>query len=121
MTEAPPLRRRAPLHTQHVAAGRCAVVALIDDTVVGWCDISRLSQPRSGTAHTSGMGVVAAQRRGIGRALLDATLARAERPVSRVELRVGTTTCRRSGLRAPGFEVVNPVAAIERTGPASDA
>jgi len=90
MTEAPPLAAARRFIRNGVAAGSLQFVALIDDTVVGWCDISRLPHAAQRHSGTLGMGVVAAQRgRGIGRALLDATLARAdETGLMRVELRV---------------------------------
>ena len=90
MTEAPPLAAARRFIRNGVTAGSVQFVALVEETVVGWCDISRLTWSTRRHSGTLGMGVVAGQRgRGIGRALLDATLARAdETGLTRVELRV---------------------------------
>jgi hypothetical protein len=62
MTEAPPLAAARRFIRNGVAAGSLQFVALIDDTVVGWCDISRLPHAAQRHSGTLGMGVVAAQR-----------------------------------------------------------
>ena len=72
------------------AAKGVHLVALVDDAVVGWCDITPASF--EGMTHVGrlGMGVKAGLRgRGIGKALLRAALARAfGQGLKRVELEV---------------------------------
>ena len=80
MIEAPPLAAARRFVRNGTAAGSVQFVALVDEVVVGWCDISRLAWIAQRHSGTLGMGVIAPQRgRGVGRALLDATLARAAR------------------------------------------
>jgi RimJ/RimL family protein N-acetyltransferase len=92
MIEAPPLDATRRFLRNGTAAGSVQLVALVDDTVVGWCDVSRAAWNTRRHSGTLGMGVIASHRgRGIGRALLETTLARAgEAGITRVELRVRT-------------------------------
>ncbi len=66
------------------------VVAVIDGSIVGWCDISRV--PFEGMQHVGrlGMGVKAEVRnRGVGKSLLEAALVRASNSgFERIELEV---------------------------------
>jgi len=65
-------------------------VALADGKVVGWCDIAVRPRPTQRHSGILGMGVIRDYRgRGIGRALVQATLAAAKtRGIRRVELTV---------------------------------
>lgn len=90
MVEAPPLDEvRAFLERQR-RLGMIQLVAAEGARVVGWCDV--IPKPIEGFRHSSdlGMGLLPEQRgRGLGRALLEGTLARARRAgVLRVELEV---------------------------------
>jgi RimJ/RimL family protein N-acetyltransferase len=66
------------------------MVALAGGSVVGWCDIRREFFPSRAHRGTLGMGLLPAWRgRGIGRRLLEATLAQARRSgFKRIELDV---------------------------------
>src|SRR5687767_8926123 len=92
MVEAPPLAAARRFIRNGIAAGSVQFVALVESAVVGWCDIARLAWVTQRHGGTLGMGLVAAHRgRGLGRALLEATLARADAVgITRVELRVRT-------------------------------
>ena len=92
MIEAPPLDAARRFVRNGIATGSVQFVALVENTVVGWCDISRLAWITRRHSGTLGMGVIATQRgRGIGRSLLETTLARADEVgITRVELRVRT-------------------------------
>jgi RimJ/RimL family protein N-acetyltransferase len=65
-------------------------VAIVEGNVVGWCDV--YPKPRAALAHsgTLGMGILSEYRgRGIGRALIDATLQAARAGgLTRIELTV---------------------------------
>src|SRR5262249_48021696 len=81
-------------------------VALSEGRVVGWCDIQPI--PRHTQAHSGvlGMGIIDGFRsKGIGAALMRATLARArKRGLTRVELTVREDNRRAMGLyRKAGF------------------
>jgi RimJ/RimL family protein N-acetyltransferase len=90
LAEAPPLPAARRFIRNSIAGGSVLFVALVDDSVVGWCDVARLGWITQRHSGTLGMGVVAAHRgRGLGRALLAATLERADEVgITRVELRV---------------------------------
>jgi RimJ/RimL family protein N-acetyltransferase len=108
MVEAPPLAAARRFVRNGAAAGSVQFVALVEDAVVGWCDISRLAWVTQRHSGTLGMGVIAARRgRGIGRALLEAALARADEVgLTRVELRVRTDNAAAIRLyERCGFEV----------------
>jgi len=89
-TEAPPLETTRSFVKGNIKNNIPQFVALDGNKVVGWCDIS--PKGRASMAHCGvlGMGVHPAYRRqGIGRRLLEATLARAiEIGLKRVELDV---------------------------------
>jgi len=77
--EAPPIERSIAFVTANVANSNPHYVALIDDRVIGWCDIVRDSHPWKRHTGTLGMGVVAEHRgKGIGRELITAALAAAK-------------------------------------------
>jgi RimJ/RimL family protein N-acetyltransferase len=88
--EAPPPAEVRKFVLSNIAERVPQFVALDDDRVVGWCDV--LPKPRPALRHSGvlGMGVISEHRgRGIGRALLDATLQTAKASgISRIELTV---------------------------------
>jgi RimJ/RimL family protein N-acetyltransferase len=77
---------------QNIRLGNPQFVALVDDAVVGWCDIRVGGRDTLRHAGTLGMGVVAAHRgKGVGSALLRAALDAAKaRGLARVDLTVRT-------------------------------
>ncbi|HEX6850131.1 MAG TPA: GNAT family N-acetyltransferase [Candidatus Polarisedimenticolaceae bacterium] len=77
---------------QNIRLGNPQFVAVIDDEVVGWCDVRIGAWEVFRHSGTLGMGVVAGHRgRGIGAALLHATLEAARsRGLTRIELTVRT-------------------------------
>jgi ribosomal protein S18 acetylase RimI-like enzyme len=101
----PPARlRRFVLDNQRLGAVHC--VALDNEQVVGWCDV--IPKPFATQRHsgTLGMGIAATHRgRGIGTALLGATLAAAfARDLERIELIVRADNAAAIGLyRRAGF------------------
>ncbi|MFO7696500.1 MAG: GNAT family N-acetyltransferase [Anaerolineae bacterium] len=90
LVEAPPIESVAVFVRRNIAEGYPQFVAVLDGEVVGWCDIIPI--PTEGFTHCGrlGMGVLPAHRgRGIGRSLLEHTVARArEIGLERVELEV---------------------------------
>jgi RimJ/RimL family protein N-acetyltransferase len=88
--EAPPLKATTEFVLENLRAGHPQFVALVDETVVGWCDITSLHRPVFAHSGVLGMGVVAEYRgHGIGKALIRATLDRAKSiGLTRVELTV---------------------------------
>lgn len=91
--EAPPSEQTRAFVMNNIAMRHPHFVALVDREIVGWCDIVPLSQ--RGFTHTGvlGMGVRPDWRgRGIGKALLTATLgAAAALDLTRIELEVYAT------------------------------
>ena len=89
-TQAVPLVRLAAFVRESVANGAAQYVALDGPLVVGWCDVLPGWADAVKHCGTLGMGVAASHRgQGIGRRLMEATLAHAERQgISRVELEV---------------------------------
>jgi RimJ/RimL family protein N-acetyltransferase len=96
MLEAPPLEQSRTFVLGQIQAKAPHFVAIAEDAVVGWCDV--IAKPRETLSHsgTLGMGVRAAFRgRGIGKALMEATLAGARRcGFTRVELTVRVDNAR---------------------------
>jgi RimJ/RimL family protein N-acetyltransferase len=88
--EAPPLKAATEFVLDNIREGHPQFVALVDETVVGWCDITSLHRPVFAHSGVLGMGVVAEYRgHGIGKALIGATLERAKAiGLTRVELTV---------------------------------
>jgi len=76
--EAPPLERIENLIRDNIAADQPQYVALDGETVVGWADIIAARAHAMTHCGTLGMGVAVGYRgRGIGRRLLEATIAKA--------------------------------------------
>ncbi len=90
LLDAPPLEGARAFVLRNLRERRPHFVALLDDAVIGWCDVSPLDRPVFEHAGLLGMGVVAEHRgRGIGRELLRAALENArEMGLTRVELTV---------------------------------
>lgn len=89
-TEAPPWESSRAFYEHIVANDLCQVVAVLDDEVVGWCDIlPGVGQTRSHIG-TLGIGLVpAARHRGIGAQLMRAAIDGAwARGLTRIELSV---------------------------------
>jgi ribosomal protein S18 acetylase RimI-like enzyme len=108
LLEAPPPAEAERFVRANIDHGNPQFVAVVADTVVGWCDVSPLQREVFAHRGVLGMGVVPEFRgRGIGRALLDATLAAARRKgLARVDLEVRADNTAAIGLyRAAGFNV----------------
>ncbi len=106
--DAPPLEGVRAYALRNLRENRPHFVALLDGTVVGWCDIASLERPVFEHAGLLGMGVAAEHRgRGIGRELLRATLENArEMGLTRVELTVREPNARARELyEKAGFAV----------------
>ncbi|MES2935568.1 MAG: GNAT family N-acetyltransferase [Pseudomonadota bacterium] len=88
--EAPPLDNTRDFVLHNIEHGRPQFVALREGRVVGWCDIAASQRPVFTHAGTLGMGIVAPHRgRGLGRTLLEATIAKARATgIERIELTV---------------------------------
>lgn len=105
--EAPPLASTLAFVRGNIEAGHAQFVALQDAQVVGWCDVSPKTRPLFAHAGVLGMGVVENWRgRGIGSALIQATLAHAwSRGLTRIELMVHARNARARALYAKvGFQ-----------------
>jgi len=92
-----------------VASGRPMFAARVAGEIVGWCDIL-VDKPLETLKHTGslGMGVLRSHRgRGVGRALLERTLADARaKGLTRIELAVGVDNERAKKLYEKfGFQV----------------
>ena len=96
-TEGPPLERSRAFVLRNLQENQPHFVALVEEDVVGWCDISSVDRPVYAHIGVLGMGVVAEYRgRGIGEALIRAALDKARSAgLERVEL-----TVRESNMRA---------------------
>jgi RimJ/RimL family protein N-acetyltransferase len=106
--EAPPLHSTREFVRRIIAEGIPQFVALLDDRVVGWCDV--IPMKMEGFTHSGelGMGLRRAYRgRGIGRRLLHAALAAAqELGLERVELEVFASNTPAVKLyESEGFEI----------------
>lgn len=88
--EAPPLEETTAWVRAGVKRGFPHFVALVEDRVVGWCDISPIPRPVHAHCGVLGIGILAGHRRmGIGPALMLATLGKArEIGLTRIELTV---------------------------------
>ena len=108
MLQAPPLEEAAEFVRNNIRKGNPQFVALVGDRVVGWCDV--FPEKRETMAHGGvlGMGIVEGYRgRGIGAALIRATLERAKAVgLTRVELTVREDNLRAKALyEKAGFAV----------------
>lgn len=94
--EAPPLDQVRRFALDRIERGDPGYVAVVDGEVVGWCDITRLDRPIHAHRGALGMGIVAAYRgRGLGRKLIDATVAQARKAgFVRIELLVHSDNAR---------------------------
>lgn len=104
--EAPPSEQTRAFVMNNIAMRHPHFVALVEREIVGWCDIVPLAQP--GFTHTGvlGMGVRPDWRgRGIGKALLNATLEAATAlKLTRIELEVyAANTAARTLYQSRGF------------------
>lgn len=90
MLEAFPLEQTRAFVLGMIENGNPQFVALADNKVVGWCDISRHTFPSHAHAGSLGMGLIPAYRgQGLGRRLIEATLRAArDAGIERVELSV---------------------------------
>ena len=88
--EAPPLEETTAWVRGDVQRGFPHFVALFEDRVVGWCDISPIPRPVQAHCGVLGIGILGEHRgKGIGPALLLATLGKArEMGLTRIELTV---------------------------------
>lgn len=90
-TEGPPLAQSDAFVRDNLARGNPQFVAVEGEAVAGWCDIVRIVRnPMFHHRGTLGMGLIAAwRRRGIGRALIEPTIAAAlAAGMTRIELTV---------------------------------
>lgn len=81
-------------------------VALLDDQVIGWCDVQRQVAHVKEHAGTLGMAVSARHRgQGVGRALIEAAISHAsQRGLTRIELTVHSeNTLAQALYRSVGF------------------
>jgi ribosomal protein S18 acetylase RimI-like enzyme len=106
MLEAPPFARTRRVVLDSLKDGGVHRVALVDDEVVGWCDLRLKAAPTQRHSAVLGMGVVAEHRhRGLGRRLLVETLAQAH-GLRRIELIVRADNTAAIALyRSCGFEL----------------
>ncbi len=88
--QAPPVEVAFAFYRHVVANDLCHYVALIGGEVVGWCDVLPVHGETRAHVGTLGIGLVpAARHRGLGRALMRATLDKARaQGLTRVELTV---------------------------------
>lgn len=86
--EAPPLAVTRDFVRGMMEKRNPQFVAVVKDEVVGWCDVSRHERPVFAHRGALGMGIVPDYRgRGLGRQLIETTLAEARRQgIVRVEL-----------------------------------
>jgi ribosomal protein S18 acetylase RimI-like enzyme len=97
MLEAPPLADVTRFVTGNIRRGHPQFVALVNDRVVGWCDVIPIDRPVCAHIGTLGLGIIGEYRgQGIGKALMQAAIAQARASgLTRIEL-----TVRGSNLKA---------------------
>lgn len=88
--KAPPLEQSEKFALNQLASGSPMLVAVLENEVIGWCDICRHSLPGFTHRGALGMGIHPAHRdQGVGRRLLHEVLSRArEAGLERIELEV---------------------------------
>ena len=88
--EAPPIERLRAFVETGIAAGNPHFVAIENDTVVGWCDVTRKDRHVNAHVGVLGMGIRRAWRgQGVGRNLIEATVEAASAiGLVRIELHV---------------------------------
>ncbi|HEU4924444.1 MAG TPA: GNAT family N-acetyltransferase [Burkholderiales bacterium] len=98
--EAPPFEECRKFVAQNIRRGHPQHVALAAERVVGWCDVLPIDRPIRAHTGVLGLAVLAALRgRGIGTALLHATLERARAVgLTRIELSLRENNKRVVGL-----------------------
>lgn len=104
--EAPPLPATRDFVRGMIEKRNPQFVAVVEDEVVGWCDISRYERPIHAHRGALGMGIVPTYRgRGLGRLLIETTLEEARRQgFVRVELSAHADNARAIALyRKVGF------------------
>jgi ribosomal protein S18 acetylase RimI-like enzyme len=94
--EAPSLEETGGFVRRNIAKGYPQCVALVDGTVVGWCDILPVDRPTMAHGGVLGVGVLPDHRgKGIGTALVRAALQMAKAAgLTRVELTVRAQNAR---------------------------
>jgi RimJ/RimL family protein N-acetyltransferase len=88
--EAPPLAQSRKFVSEMIAKRNPMCVAVVDDKVVGWCDVVRVERPVHAHVGVLGMGLLPAHRgKGYGTELINAVVEDAHRVgISRIELTV---------------------------------
>lgn len=88
--EAPSLEITQQFVCENIEKQNPHFVALVDNKVVGWCDVTELHRPIYAHVGSLGLGVVSAYRgMGIGKALMETTLKAAQsKGLLRIELDV---------------------------------
>jgi ribosomal protein S18 acetylase RimI-like enzyme len=88
--EAPTLEMTRDFVLENLRDGWPHIVAVIEDQVIGWCDITSLHRPVFAHSGVLGIGVLAEFRgQGIGEALMRAAIEKARaRGLTRIELTV---------------------------------
>jgi RimJ/RimL family protein N-acetyltransferase len=94
--EAPPLDQARRFVMDRIARGDPGYVAAVRGEVVGWCDITRHDRPIHAHRGALGRGIVPSYRgRGLGRKLINATVAQARKDgFVRIELFVHADNAR---------------------------
>jgi len=106
--EAPPLEMAREFVLENLQGNWPHFVAISDDKVIGWCDITSLHRPVFKHVGSLGIGVISVYRgQGVGEALMCTALAKAkEIGLSRIELSVRENNKRAIALyKKFGFEV----------------
>ncbi len=101
--EAPPIERTVVYVEANIATGNTHLVGLVDDIIVGWCDIVRdVSRPTRRHCGTLGIGILAQYRGlGLGRLLMQQAMAGAAASgLKRIELTVRSSNQRAIALYA---------------------
>ena len=117
--EAPPLDGTVEFLRESLGAGNPHLAVVVDGKLVGWCDVCRSSFEIEAHVGSLGIGLLPEWRgKGLGKALLDATIAAAERSdLNRIELTVFSDNLRAIALyEASGFAREGTMRAAARFG-----